>query len=103
MHGAWCHEHADGFKRAAGNGCSDVLDGVDDVGHVLNLFFAQAGFVGACGVCGVGDDEVGLDAHGFEEFKCSHAIDEASGATDADDDALCLGGAHGVYLYSGLG
>lgn len=99
-HGAGSHQHAGGFKRAAGNGGAKVADGVHHVGQRGNIFDAVRGFVAAGVFRAFGNHEVGFDISCvLQQLQGFVAVLEAVGAADAEDEAL---GGHGVLLGVGF-
>ena len=100
-HGAGGHQHAGGFKRAAGDGGAEIADGVHHVGQRGNIFDAVCGFVAAGVLRAFGNHEVGFDIGCvLQQLQGFVAVLEAVGAADAEDEAL---GGHGFCWWLGCG
>lgn len=100
-HGAGGHQHAGGFKRAAGNGGAEVADGVHHVGQRGNIFDAVCGFVAAGVFRAFGNHEMGFDIGCvLQQLQGFVAVLEAVGAADAEDEAL---GGHGFCWWLDFG
>ncbi len=85
---AWGDDHAHRLERSTGDGGAHVAVAVDRVGQTAHLGEFVLGFVGERHFGRLRHDQMALDVRLAQRLEHTHAIGDARGAGDADDQPL---------------
>ena len=100
LHGAGGDNHAVGFERPAGEGRGNVIMAIMMIGEGRNVRCCVLGLDLEVHYRRATHDEVGLNAgRGAQLFEKAHAIDDARGAADPDNDLFRCHGASIAQKY----